>query len=141
MKITLDASIKEHREIAELFKGCQCTFKRSISQSDMGGAFVSVMESPHYPKFVVYRLGDVTTKESVTIDLSEAKPDLRMVIGTDIKFIAICLPSEEEGAVMTEHISAMDSTGEIEIDGHWISPDEVKLCPDYLKKIGVEVEE
>lgn len=141
MKITLDASIKEHREIAELFKNQPCEFNRAISGDLMGGAFVSTMNSPHYPKFVVYRLGDVTTKESITIDPDQAKMDLRMAIGMGIEFIAICHESEEVGCVEIGPIDSLDVCGEIIINGEILAPDELKLCPDYLKSVGVEVEE
>jgi len=141
MKITLDASVKEHREIAQLFRNQPCEFKRSISSKSMGGAFVSVMDSPHYPKFVVYRLGDVTTKESVTIDTSEAEMDLRMAIGTDIEFEVYSDGGEEDYFQCKSKLEAIEYCGEIKIDGEWVIPDEIKLCPDYLRLVGVEVED
>jgi len=139
MKITLDASVKEHREIAQLFRNQPCDFKRSISSKSMGGAFVSVMDSPHYPKFVVYRLGDVTTKESVTIDLDQAQMDLRLAIGTDIQFVF------SQGFVKKGVIYAVSSNGYAHIRGlrnkHIVDLDKIKLYLDYLKSVGVEVEE
>lgn len=139
MKITLNASIKEHREIAELFKNQPCEFKRSITSNTMGGAFVSVLDSPHYPKFVVYRLGDVTTKESITIDLDQAKMDLRMAIGTGIKFVAEYYVKQSR-CVNYGEITAIDCNNQVEMEFEWIYPTKIKLCPDYLKSVGVEVE-
>lgn len=138
MKITLDASIKEHREIAELFRNQPCEFKRSISSKSMGGAFVSVMDSPHYPKFVVYRLGDVTTKESVTIDLDQAQMDLRLALGTDIRFR---LPHYQTSRIL--RTAKFDEEGKVFNFNQFFGTDEnkIKLCPDYLRLVGVEVEE
>ena len=138
MKITLDASIKEHREVAELFRNQPCIFKRSISGEPTGGAFVSTMDSPHYPKFVVYRLGDVTTKESVTIDLSTAKMDLRMALGTRIKFK---LPHYKTSRIL--RTAKFDEDGKVFNFNQFFGTEakKIKLCPDYLKRIGVEVEE
>ena len=140
MKITLNASIKEHREIAELFRNQPCEFKRSISSKSMGGAFVSVMDSPHYPKFVVYRLGDVTTKESVTIDLDQVKMDLRMALGTSIEFSlkqnTMLYIGQAKSCFLNMYKNLWLDFGE---GTH--NADSVVLCPDYLKSVGVEVED
>ena len=138
MKITLDASIKEHREIAELFRNQPCEFKRSISSKSMGGAFVSVMDSPHYPKFVVYRLGDVTTKESVTIDLDQAQMDLRLALGTDIRFR---LPHYQTSRIL--RTAKFDEEGKVFNFNQFfgIEAKKIKLCPDYLKSVGVDAED
>lgn len=128
MKITLDSSIKEHREVLGLVDSEDL----SIIKRKGKFAFYVIDESTE-KGFVI--------KDKITIDLDQAKMDLRMAIGTNIDFIVICHESEESGCVEIGVIESLDYCGEIIINGERLAPDEVKLCPDYLKSVGVEVEE
>ena len=118
MKITLDASIKEHREI---------------------GLVLGVMVCPDNECFVEWIDGlEYRACNKITIDLDEAKMDLRMAIDTGIKllyldyyaddeFWSLCYSDEKKFKLHKELMEGIDH--------------KIKLCPNYLKSVGVEVEE
>ena len=140
MKITLDASIKEHREIAELFRGSKighskAVFKRIgptaylLGVDHIKGGFWSdefLDRSPFRAKKII-------------IDLDKAQMDLRMAIGTGIEFSLNTDDDIPYGKMVGTHIGSegvftyLYELGELYADS-------VKLCPDYLKLVGVEVE-
>ena len=138
MKITLDASIKEHREIAELFRGSKighskAVFKRIgptaylLGVDHIKGGFWSDEFLDRHP----FRAN------KIIIDLDQAQMDLRMALGTGIKlkyldeygsdsWWAICDSDKMKFTLYSEINEGIDH--------------KIKLCPDYLKLVGVEVE-
>ena len=78
MKITLKAHIAEHREIAKMFVGCK------TQSGELLGFHRYYMEG----RFATQHNSDFHTmySDKITIDLSNAKMDLRLAIGTNIHF-------------------------------------------------------
>lgn len=136
MRITLDASIKEHREIAELFRGSAVFYQ---------GVTHNILAVAHYEKeFLLNDFKGIIHKgykgiDEITIDLDLAQMDLRMAIGTDIEFVFV------QQFVKKGTIYAVSSNGYAHMrslrNKHIIDLDKIKLCPDYLKRIEVGVEE
>jgi len=140
MKIMLDASIKEHREIAELFRGSKighskAVFKRIgptaylLGVDHIKGGFWSdefLDRSPFRAKKII-------------IDLDQVKMDLRMALGTSIEFSlkqnTMLYIGQAKSCFLNMYKNLWLDFGE---GTH--NADSVVLCPDYLKLVGVEVE-
>ena len=132
MKITLDASIKEHREIAELFRyglvSYPCFDEMHI------GSLIGIKFNNTLVRFVV----NSHLQSKITIDLDQAQMDLRMAIGTGIEFR---LPHYTPNRILrtanfSEGVNVFNFNQFFGIDA-----DKIKLCLDYLISVGVEVEE
>jgi len=121
MKITLDASIKEHREIGLVLKAIVC---------------------PDNEYFVEWIDGlEYRACHKITIDLSKAEMDLRLAIGTDIEFEGY----DYFKGLLKGKITSIDTSDcnyflsindDIEYEKEC-----VQLSKSYLKSIGVEIEE
>ena len=120
MKIRLDASIKEHREIGLVLKAIVC---------------------PDNEYFVEWIDGlEYRACHKITIDLDQAQMDLRLALGTDIEFqlnTDDCIPY---GKMVGVHIGS-ESVFTYLYEYGELYGGSVKLCPDYLISVGVEVEE
>jgi hypothetical protein len=118
MKITLDASIKEHREIAELFGVLVCPDNN---------CFVEWIDGLEY-----------RACNKITIDLATAKIDLRMAIGTDINLLYRDYYGEDEFWSLSYSDNKKFTLYKELLEGE---DHKIKLCTGYLKRIGVEVVE
>lgn len=139
MKITLNASIKEHREIAELFRGCD----------NEGWIFVGacvnlfwLTNSSEYEDSFVHH--EDIKEDKITIDLDTAQMDLRMALGTRIEFEGVYVGGVdyfgEDTSYRTTGAINQVFDGIYTIEGCEFDASMLKLCPDYLKSVGVEVE-
>lgn len=127
MKATFYAHIKEHREIVELFRGYEC---------EEQGLLIGVGYPTETEERFICDIGDSYEPFScIDIDLDTAQMDLRMAIGTEI-----VLFSDDGTDIETGIATAINSDTLIEIDYLWVEQNTVKLCPNYLKSVGVEVE-
>ena len=129
MKIKLKASKEEHRAIAKMFVGCRLVHNEEIYLVNAyNTCFVCTDEDSE--------LGVI---HEITIDTSKSKPDLRLAIGTDIRFemdgkeviiYSLC-PNENE--LKTCLVWDEYSIGEFKYSA--------TLSKSYLESIGVEIEE
>ena len=139
MKITLDASIKEHREIAELFRGAKIGHSKAVFKRIRSTAYLLGVD-PIKGGFWSDEFLDRSPfrAKKIIIDLDQAQMDLRMALGTRIKFK---LPHYKTSRIL--RTAKFDEDGKVFNFNQFFGTDakKIKLCPDYLKSVGVEVEE
>lgn len=130
MKITLKAENEKHREIAKMFVGCNTQSGELLGfhKHYMNGRFTTQHNSNFHTMY----------SQEITLDLSQAEMDLRLAIGTDIEF-------ENIGRI-THYFCSENAVYEDEVIGSSNSRRDfgtstAKLSKNYLKKIGVEIED
>ena len=130
MKATFKADNEKHREIVKMFVGCETESGDYLGfhKYYMGGTFATQHKGSFHTMY----------SDQITLDLDHAKPDLRLAIGTDIEFR---LPHYKTSRKL--RTAKFDEDGKVFNFNHFFGTDakKIKLCPDYLKRIGVDVKE
>ena len=138
MKITLKAHIAEHREIAKMFVGCGVVSE--VSEATLvewrDNCFVIRCRNPL--GFWIYQCA-----QEITIDTSEAKMDLRLAIGTKIRFVEghDLMDAIVDGVEWNEYDTDLQISLRDKPHGVWIATEPIQLSKDYLERIGVEYED
>jgi hypothetical protein len=144
MLATFKADNPRHREIVKMFVGCE-VLNRLIVHS---ATYVTGVYGIYFQVKSINKEKTETNVvenhelEKITIDLSTAKMDLRLAIGTEIEFI-------EDGDTFAGRLESIAKDINSDYPTIYLTSDEcslwgvsekIKLSTDYLKSIGVELE-